>query len=130
MSHTPKALAAVPALLALALAACTVEPDVDTVPEETRTDAPADEHLDAIRDTEPRVDPQVDDYHRVDPESKENPEEDRETPAIPPPDHPLPRLEGDPTPVPASGQGEQQYREEPTTTRQEIPLDSDPPTDD
>jgi len=84
-------IAAAPAALALALAACTVEPDVDTVPADTHTDAPADEHLEAITDTEARVDPQVDDYHRVHPESKEDPEEES-PPQIPPPDHPLPRL--------------------------------------
>lgn len=121
-------VAAVPAALALALAACTVEPDVDTMPADTRTDAPADEHLEAIRDTVPRVDPQVDDYHRVHPESKEDPEE--EPPQIPPPDHPLPRLEGDPTPVPAQGEQDGPYREEPSDTRQPVPLDSDPPEDD
>ncbi|NLG60092.1 MAG: hypothetical protein GX538_08010 [Gammaproteobacteria bacterium] len=122
-------IAAAPAALALALAACTVEPDVDTVPADTRTDAPADGHLEAITDTEARVDPQVDDYHRVHPESKEDPEEES-PPQIPPPDHPLPRLEGDPTPVPATGSEEGPYREEPTTTRQAVPLDSDPPVDD
>lgn len=130
MSHPLAPLAAVPALLALALAACTVEPDMDTVPAETRTDRPADEHLDAIYDTDPRVDPQIDDYHRVHPESKDN-LEDRETPDIPPPDHPLPRLEGDPAPVPAADGGDEgRYRGEQTTTRQEVPLDSDPPVDD
>lgn len=123
--------AAAPAALAVALAACTVEPDVDTVPADTRTDAPADEHLEAITDTVPRVDPQVDDYHRADPEAKEDPEEETAPPQIPPPDHPLPRLEGDPTPVPAAESGDNgPYREEPATTRQSVPLDSDPPPDD
>ena len=128
MSHSRKLLAAAPAALALALAACTVEPDVDAVPADTRHEAPADQHLDAIMDTEARVDPQVDDYHRVHPESKEDPEE--APPQITPPDHPLPRLEGDPTPVPAADSDyDGPYREEPATTRQAVPLDSDPPED-
>ena len=130
MKHSRTLMAALPAALVLALGACTVEPDMETTPANTRTDAPVDEHLRAITDTEARVDPQVDDYHRVHPESKEDPEE-ASLPQIPPPDHPLPRLEGDPTPVPAAdSEYDGPYREEPATSRSNQPLDSDPPSGD